>query len=87
MTEPAIMPDCTAADTEARCYGACSWSDGGCSGPCNARPDQTTCEAISGCAWSACSGTPPPCSSYSVENCAEGQGCMVVTIPNAVIGE
>jgi hypothetical protein len=59
----------------------CQWSSGVCSGPCVQPMDMASCQSTPTCTWSTCSGTPKPCSAYSVASCPSSAlgGCSVVT--------
>ena len=67
----AIGFGCTDLGTSCIGHGACSYGKA-----------ESTCFASYGCQWTPhCSGTVPPCSAYSVTDCANVAGCAVSVSP------
>ena len=94
MTDPSFGQDCALATTQDDCLvnvtaKFCVWSNGVCSGPCTQALDMATCQSTPTCTWSACSGTPKPCSAYSVASCPTSDlgGCSVMTFQNGRLFE
>ena len=93
MVDPIYGPDCPSATNEAACKAilaitGCTWSKGACTGPCRDAKDQVTCQSMLGCNWSACTGSPKPCETYSADSCPTTPlGCYVTTNPTGVVGE
>lgn len=94
MTDPSFGQDCALATTQDDCLvnvtaKFCVWSNGVCSGPCTQALDMATCQGTPTCTWSACSGTPKPCSAYFVASCPTSDlgGCSVMTSQNGRLFE
>jgi hypothetical protein len=95
MTNPTLGEDCAIAATQESCLinftaTDCAWSNGVCSGPCSQAQDPASCASSPwACSWSACSGTPKPCSAYSANSCPASNigGCSVTTVPNSRLFE
>ncbi len=94
MTDPSFGQDCALATTQDDCLvnvtaKFCVWSNGVCSGPCTQALDMATCQSTPTCTWSTCSGTPKPCSAYSVASCPTSDvgGCSVMTFQNGRLFE
>jgi hypothetical protein len=62
----------------------CTMMDGGCVGTasCSAINVQSICSGYGDCSWNPhCTGTPPPCSSYALDECSHHPGCSYPTKP------
>jgi hypothetical protein len=84
-----IPKKCTELD-QAACsvLSDCRWKPeiGACSGDvaaCSANTESAACRGQKGCSWiddSTCEGTAASCSTFSVDECEEHEGCFVGTM-------